>query len=435
MSAAQALAPPRAEALPRLLAGASPGGPAVSLDDHLLRYGPPPGARGLAGLVDAAGLRGRGGAGFPTGRKLAAVAGAGRRPIVVANGVEGEPVSSKDRTLMRHVPHLVLDGASLAAAAVGAREAIVAVGSGGRGHIDVLRAALAERRRRRVDRVSIRLEPVPQRFVAGEETALVSWLNGGPPKPTFTPPRPFERGVGRAPTLVQNVETLANVALIARYGPGWFRLLGTREEPGTALVTLGGAVAAAGVYEVPLGLPLPELLEWAGGATVPVRAFLVGGYFGTWVPAADALRCPLSDAGLASSGASLGARTIYALPERTCGLRQTARAASYLAGESAGQCGPCVHGLAAIAAALERLARPGADPADVRRVERWSGQVEGRGACRHPDGAVRLVRSALTVFADELERHVRGRCTAPQVTGHGAARAARSTGSSRGRHS
>jgi NADH:ubiquinone oxidoreductase subunit F (NADH-binding) len=411
-TALRAPAVPPASALPRVLAGLRPEGP-LPLDAHLARYGALPLSRGatdLIGLVEASGLTGRGGAGFPAGRKLRAVADAGRSSVVVANGVEGEPVSHKDKLLLRLAPHLVLDGAVLAAAAVGAREAIVTVGAGARREIGSVRAALAERGRR-VDRIKLSVVTVPEGFVPGEETALVSWLNGKPPRPTFTPPRPFERGVGGAPTLVQNVETLANVALVARFGSGWFRALGTREEPGTALVTVGGAVTRRGIYEIPLGLPLRDLVARAGGASEPLSAFLVGGCFGTWVPAEAALGARLLDGELRPLGASLGARAIVALPASSCGLRESARVARYLARESAGQCGPCVHGLAAIAAALERLAGGKAERDDRARIERWTGQVAGRGACRHPDGAVRLVESALRVFSEELDRHARGRCT------------------------
>ena len=411
LSAAPALG---AGSLPRLLAGARPDGRPLALREHLDRHGALPVQRGgqLIDLVESSGLRGRGGASFPTGRKLRAVADSRRRPVVLANGTEGEPICGKDKILLRHAPHLVLDGAVLAAAAVGAQEAIIAVGSHARGEVEIVQAALAERSARRLDPVLLRLATVPQGFVSGEETAVVSWLNGGPAKPTFTPPRPFERGVGGAPTLVQNVETLANVALIARYGADWFRGLGSDEEPGTALVTVGGAVRRPGIYEIPLGLPLAELVEWAGGLSAPVSSFLIGGYFGTWVGAADALRLALLDSDLAGVGASLGARGIFAFPEAACGIFETARVARYLAGESAGQCGPCVHGLDAIAGALERLAwGKRRDTRDRARVLRWAAQVDGRGACRHPDGAARFVTSALSVFGGELERHLRGRCS------------------------
>jgi NADH:ubiquinone oxidoreductase subunit F (NADH-binding) len=406
---------PGASALPRLLAGAH-GDRAVSLVEHLQRHGEVPlrprrgAADELIKLVEASGLQGRGGAAFPAGRKLRAVAAARGRPRVLANGAEGEPIGGKDEALLAYVPHLVLDGAAVAAAAVGAREATVAVGADHA--LAAVGAAIGERTRRRLDRVSFRLVRVPDRFVAGEETALVNLVNGGPAAPTFTPPRPFERGAGGAPTLVQNVETLAHLALIARFGADWFRALGTRAEPGSALVTLSGAVRQPGVYEIPLGLSLADLLAWAGGPSAEISAFLIGGYFGAWISAEEARTVALLDTDLRRVGAALGARAIFALPQSACGIVETARVARYLAQESAGQCGPCVNGLDAIASALGRLALAENDRLTPdARLERWLAQVQGRGACRHPDGAARLVESGLRVFAAERDRHARGSCS------------------------
>jgi NADH:ubiquinone oxidoreductase subunit F (NADH-binding) len=405
-----------ADALPRLFAGAVADRP-LTLAEHVDRFGRLPDASGrsrlerLIELLEEAGVTGRGGAGFPTGRKLRAVSSARRRAVVVANAVEGEPVSDKDKALLRHTPHLVLDGISLAASALDAHEAYIALAESAVLEHDAVRRALAERERNGVDSIPIRVARVPDGFVAGEETALVRAVGGGPAKPTFTPPRPFERGVGGAPTLVQNAETLAQLALVARFGSAWFRRHGTDAEPGTALVTVSGAVHRPGVYEAPLGLPLRDLLDWAGGATEPLSALLVGGYFGSWLGAEDALGLRLLDSDLRGAGASLGARAIVAFPRSACGLVETARVVRWLAGESAGQCGPCVFGLEAIADAFERLAahRPG--PADdVAQLERLAGQVSGRGACRHPDGTVRLVASALRAFAGEVEVHHGGRC-------------------------
>jgi len=363
----------------------------------------------LIDLVEASGLTGRGGAGFPTATKLRAVASRRGRKFVVANGTEGEPLSRKDKALLGCVPHLVLDGAALAATAVGVDEVVVAVGKGAVRERTALTQAVAERTRRGLDRIRFQIAAAPDGFVVGEETALISWLSGHAAKPTLVPPRPFERGMRGRPTLVQNVETLAQLALIARYGAEWFRELGTEDEPGSALVTLSGAVSRPGVYEVGLGMPVGELIEWAGGTAEPVSAYLIGGYFGSWVAAADAERAAMLDSQLMPLGASLGARTLFVLPVRVCGIAETARLARYLSGESAGQCGPCVHGLDAIAGGLEQLARP--ERADHSRLERWLGQVRGRGACRHPDGAVRLVASALDVFAREVELHAAGRCS------------------------
>jgi NADH:ubiquinone oxidoreductase subunit F (NADH-binding) len=391
--------------LPRLLASLRGDRCAIDLDSHLRLHGPTPAGRPeLVTLVEQSGLRGRGGGSFPTGRKLAAVASSGGRPLVVVNAVEGEPASGKDRTLVRYLPHLLLDGAVLAAEALGGREAIIAFGGPSDLELAALSAAISSRARRRVDR-RVELQPVavPRAFVAGEESALLRFLEGGPAKPTFGP-RPYERAV-----LVQNAETLAHLALIARFGPEWFRELGTPDEPGSALVTLSGAVTRPGVYEIELGTTIEHLLRLAGGASEPIRAVLVGGFFGTWLDA-DALDLPLLDATFAPRGASLGARAIVALPKDACGIVETARIARYLADQSAGQCGPCVYGLDSIASALARLAHGKADGrGDLRR---WVGLVRGRGACKHPDGAGGFVASALDCFADEVDRHLRGRCSA-----------------------
>ena len=374
----------------------------VSWATHLDRYGP------LAQLdmaeVERSGLTGRGGAGFPTAVKLAAVA-ARRAPVVVANGTEGEPVSSKDAVLMAFNPHLVIDGVVAAMAAVGADEACVAVSHRAGSAARVIEAALIERR---TDARRIRVVAVPDGFVAGEESALVHFLNGGEAKPTFTPPRPFERGVGGRPTLVQNVETLANLALVARYGADWFRAAGTDTEPGTALVTVAGAIHRPGVVEVELGVSLGAVVERCGGLAAPAQAVLVGGYFGSWI-GADALDLPLSNAALRA----LGARAIVVLPQDTCGVVESARVVRYLAGESAGQCGPCVFGLPAVADAFASIAagRPDAQTA-LERLPRLSAQIARRGACAHPDGALRFAGSALRVFAREIELHLGGQCSA-----------------------
>jgi NADH:ubiquinone oxidoreductase subunit F (NADH-binding) len=396
----------------RLLRGLHPDGRPVTIEEHLHLHGPPPGRldrRSLLDTVGRSGLRGLGGAGFPTVLKLRAVAGRRGGKVVLANGVEGEPPSGKDKVLLRHLPHLVLDGVELAAAAVGAEQAVVAVSLAASAELAVLERALSERGRS--DRVEIEAVAVPDAFVAGEETALVNAVSGGPARPTPTPPRPFERGIDGKATLVQNVETLAQLALIARRGPDWFREIGTRDEPGSVLVTLSGAVRLPGVYEVPLGTPLRELVAEAGGATKSPRAVLVGGYFGSWLDAETAFGCELSEASLSAAGAMLGARAIVVVPEGSCALAEVARVSRFLADESAGQCGPCVHGLDAIADAVASLSQSTSLDGELR-IRRWLEQIHGRGGCRHPDGAARFIGSALDVFADEVAVHTRGgHCT------------------------
>jgi NADH:ubiquinone oxidoreductase subunit F (NADH-binding) len=422
-SAAQGPAPraaaSRPDALPRLLPRGA--GQPESLRAHLSRLGFVPYRNGPGWLItelQAAGLTGRGGAAFPVHRKMAAVAGAGGRPLVVGNGAESEPASSKDVSLLWLAPHLVLDGLQLAAEAIGAQEAFLYVHEADRGPLgDGLRRALSERWSNRIDRIPVRLASAPGRFLAGQETAMVNVLGGGPPLPTYAPPRVFERGVGGAPTLVQNVETLAHIALIARFGPGWFRQLGTTAEPGTMLCTIHHADGTTGVTEVALGTPLPALLPAdlaprPAGRADGAQAVLVGGYHGSWLPAGRAASLTLDHAGLAAGGGVLGAGVIAALPASRCGLAETARVVRYLALESAGQCGPCLNGLPRIAGALAELAGPRPGRQVRADVERWATAISGRGACAHPDGSVRFVRSALTVFAAELGQHADGRCTA-----------------------
>ena len=174
------------------------------------------------------------------------------------------------------------------------------------------------------------------------------------------------------------------------------------------LVTVSGAVARPSVVEVALGTPLSDVVACAGGPTQPVKALLVGGYYGSWVNARTARSAPFSRAGLAGVGASPGAGVLVALPATACGLVETARVLAWFAGESAGQCGPCAFGLPALATTTVALVRGEARPADVERLRRWSGEIEGRGACRHPDGATALLRSALSVFADDAEVHAAG---------------------------
>ena len=393
----------------RLLAGMSPAGP-LAYDRHLAVHGPLPDAGSeLIAEVAAAGLRGRGGAGFPSAVKLAAVA-EGSRPVVVVNGTEGEPMSGKDRALLRRVPHLVLDGAQAAARAVGAKRVLVVASAAENA---VLAAALSERR----GGPRFTLTDRAPGYVAGEETAVLAHLEGRAPRPRVTPPRPAERGYRGRATLVQNVETLAHLGLIARHGADWFREVGTADRPGTTLVTLSGSVRRPGVYEVPSGITLGELQQLAHPSEA-VRALLVGGYFGAWLPS-DATGLALDDASLRPHAAAVGAGVIVVLGQQACPVAETARLTRYLAGESAGQCGPCVHGLGALAEVVERFASGRTSPGDGERLVRWIDMVRGRGACAHPDGAARMLSSAVREFRRELEDHAyRGhcaRCAAPST--------------------
>jgi NADH:ubiquinone oxidoreductase subunit F (NADH-binding) len=431
--AREASRPSDAPVLPRLLAGVHADGP-MSLARHLSVHGPLPPVRGgrgrrarehaeeLIGEVERAGLLGRGGAAFPTATKMRAVATRRGRAVVVANGSEGEPASAKDRTLLELAPHLVLDGAIAAAEAVGAGEAIICVcDSDGVGAPSVTRA-IAERAEHAPagPGPELTVRAVPAHYVAGQESALANFLGGGPSKPTFTPPRPFEQGVKGRPTLVDNVETLAHLALIARNGAPWFRQLGTPTQPGSTLVTLSGPVAEPGVYEIELGASLSSLVQAAGGIVSGVRGALVGSYAGAWIGREWLTGVALSSEHLAAHGATLGAGVVLLLSEHACPVAEVARLARWMASQSVRQCGPCVHGLDALAAAVAELAAGRSEKHAVHRIEYLASLTARRGACGHPDGAVNMVLSALETFEVDFAEHARhGHCErcsrAPEV--------------------
>ncbi|MBF6555203.1 MAG: SLBB domain-containing protein [Acidimicrobiales bacterium] len=393
-----------------------PGGrPAPDLAGHLAAHGPlaipirndPGWKAAVRRAVAESGLLGRGGAGFPAAAKWDAIDGGRHRPLVVVNAMEGEPASAKDRVLLGRAPHLVLDGAEVAAAVIGASEIAICVADHNDPAAASIEAAIAERRRAgmSVRRISVRRPPGG--YVTGEESSLVSWLSSGRALPFLRTDKSVPVTVGRGPALVHNAETLSQVALIARHGPAWSRGLGTTEAPGSTLVTVTGAVSSPGVLEVELGTPVADIVARAGADT-ELSAVLLGGYGGAWLDAAQ-LAVPYAPGPLSAAGASQGVGVIIALPRTSCGVAETARIVRYMAGESVGQCGPCIFGLPAIADDLEQLRSGRADAGVVDRIQMRAGTVEGRGACRHPDGVVRLVRSALVVFAADTLDHARGR--------------------------
>ena len=401
---------------PRLLPHAPRAGP-FGVEEHAARFGQLPfvghtlkDRAAFLAMVERSGLVGRGGAGFPAARKLMAIDGP--RPVIIANGTEGEPLSEKDKVLLSLSPQLVLDGTVLVAEALDALEAYVVVHPAVVGTV-----AAAAAQRRSVDNHGVKLTVLPgqDRYVAGEASALANYVENGVARPRPNPPRLVERGAWGRPTLVNNVETLAHIALLARYGAEWFRSAGTADEPGSILVTLRGAVRRPVVTEVEMGTPVRDLLALAGGPTGRLQALLIGGYFGSFVNVREALDRPYSRAGLTGLDADVGAGVVVAFDDQTCGVVEAARIASYLAGQSAGQCGPCVFGLAAVAEELDALAS-GHLIGGTARLQRWLAQVDGRGACHLPDGASRLVSSALRVFSDEVTAHVSGRCRARRET-------------------
>lgn len=386
----------------RLLAARDP-----SLDEHLRMFGPVP-AVALAELIsitERAGLTGRGGAGFPTARKLRAVSEGRDRPVVVGNAMEGEFLSDKDRTLLARSPHLVLDGLEMVGRALHGGKLVLATGD----RIDsgLVRSAVHARRS------SIDVRDLGGGFLGGQESALVSQLNRRPAVPQDPHTPVYARGVDARPTLVVNVETLAHLALVVRFGPDWFRSQGTPDDPGTFLVTLTGALRP-GVQEIARGSRLGALLEAAGADRARLSGVLLGGYHGTWLPP-QAFDVALSITELAAYGARPGAGIVHALDRTRCPLRVGADIMSYLARQTSGQCGPCINGMPRMAETLHRLAVPGADARLVGEVTRLRGLVTGRGACAHPDGSARFVMSTLSTFSEHVDAHLRGECHAAPV--------------------
>ncbi len=404
----------------------SPGGAAPATDcyrilghptdlaGHVDAFGPLPVPAGrnrnwrasFAAALEASGLSGRGGASFPTIIKLAVARAGGGGGVLIVNGMEGEPASDKDKVLLSRAPHLVLDGAQLMAAACDAKQIVVCVPTGRDAIAGAVSRAMAERAARAYGPVPESIVRPPDRFVAGEESALAQWVGTGRSLPTFRPDKGVPLRIGRRPTLVHNTETLAHVGMIARSGPEAFRAHGIAEEPGTTLVTISGAVAHPGVVEIDRGTALYDIVDRAT-PDGPMKALLVGGYGGTWVAPPD-FATPYASLSLRTVGASAGVGILVALGESACGVAETARIARYLAQQSSGQCGPCVHGLPAIADDLAHLAVGRPDAGLMSRLERRLAEVDGRGACRHPDGAVNMVRSALNVFGDDVSHHGRG---------------------------
>ncbi len=378
--------------------------PAHGWTDHLSRLGPlhPATAQRLGQRLDAAGLLGRGGAGFPTGRKVlavaAAVAGTRLPAVVVANCCEGDPTSYKDQVLISRSPHLVIDGAVAAAAAVGGDRIVLAAHANSAAH-RILAAALAERpgTGHEIDVVG-----VPHRYIASEATALVRFLNSGDARPAGKLLPIWERGVGGRPTLLDNAETLAHLALIARFGPAWFAAIGTPAEPGTTLVSIGGAVRRPGVVEVPHGAPLRDVLACAGAG--PTGWALLGGLAGRWVDLSRLGGVGYSTAELAAAGGTRGVGSIIVLPPAGCLLAETARILHYQAHAGARQCGPCMFGLPAIAGDMTALAA--GDRGALDRLRRRLPVINGRGACSHPDGAVALAASALSALTTQQSAHL-----------------------------
>ncbi len=386
----------------------------TTLGGHLTQWGGLPDWHGSSflGELERSGLRGQGGAWFPLAAKWRSLRTTRLRgPVVVANGAEGEPASGKDRLLVHLLPHLVLDGAAVAARTLGASQVYVHV------HADAvatMRRAIDERQQYGLDPVVPEVVVAPERYLAGQEAAVVNAIRGGKPAtPYFTGIRSVrDIGVAGRPTLVQNVESLAHVALIARFGAEWFRSAGTPDSPGTSLLTVTGRWREPRIVETRLGIPLGHLIGIGPADAGHIQGVLLGGYGGGWLPTAQALAMPLTEEEARRNGSSLGAGVVALVPSSACSMVEVSRVVRYMDGQKAGQCGPCVNGLDGLARSLELLAyQPGSLRGGVNSILALCDLVDRRGACGHPDGVARFVRSGLRVFADHAQLHLqRGPC-------------------------
>ncbi|HKT04272.1 MAG TPA: NADH-ubiquinone oxidoreductase-F iron-sulfur binding region domain-containing protein [Rugosimonospora sp.] len=358
----------------------------------------------LVALAEAMKLRGRGGAGFPFARKVRAVVDSARQRdadrIIVVNATEGEPASWKDKIMLLRAPHLILDGAAIAAAALQAAEIVIGVEESKVGTESMIRA-LAERRMP----APTRLVTMPARFISGEGGALVRGINGELPIPPGRKVRASDYGVDGLPTLLSNAETYAQLAVAARLGPAGYAAVGTAEEPGTVMLTIGGSAGYPSVVEAPAGVPLKEVLRMC---RAPIGAgVLVGGFHGKWISAEAAETASLSWEGMKAVGGGLGAGIILPLGDGTCPLGEATRVVHYLAGQSAGQCGPCRLGLPDVARAFASLADGSGGSSAMDAVRVATATVRGRGACSHPDGTAKFVLSALETFTEDIDAHLR----------------------------
>jgi len=345
-------------------------------------------------------LRGRGGAGFPAAIKLASAHR--RRAVVVVNASEGEPASRKDAALMSLAPHVVLDGAAAVAHALGTREVHIVVPSEFPSIGAGVEKALGERIAAG-ESLKWQIHDAAPWFVAGQAQAVLQLMAGRQNLPVTTWQPAAVSGHRRRPTLLSNAETFAHLGHLARVGADGYATYGTAVEPGTTLLTLRGDGWDPQVCEVAFGTPLTDIMTEVEMA----QPLLLGGYHGTWLKPAQMLGLAVSRLDIAAAGASLGAGVLLPLSGGSCPLVRTQELVEYLAGQSAGRCGPCLNGLPAMADALQDLVQRGGSR---RQVERMCGFVVGRGACAHPDGTARLVTSMLARFPEEVDSHSRGGC-------------------------
>lgn len=373
-------------------------------------------------LVEASGLRGRGGAGFPTGKKWRLTRHGGSTPrYVIANADEGDPGAYMDRALLESDPHSVLEGLILAAYAVGADRAYVFTRSEYPLAIVALRKAIEEAKRWRLlgdhilgSEFSLEVNIVRSAgaFVCGEESAMLHAMQNARGEPQPRPPYPAERGLWGRPTCVNNVETLANVPLIVARGPDWYRQCGTADSPGTKVFSLVGAVQRTGLVEVPLGTSLWEILEQAGGCErSATKALQIGGPSGGILPT-SLLDVPVDYEGLAQLGAIMGSGGLVVLGQGQCVVDTALYFLHFTAAESCGKCTPCRDGLTEAAALLEEISSGKGQEADLDKLEDLGRYVAKTSLCGLGKTAPNPLLTSMRYFHEEYAEHLAGHCPA-----------------------
>ena len=400
--------------------------PIISLDDYVTRGGGTgilearqASPQDIIEKVLASGLRGRGGAGFLTGRKWETVA-ANTSPTspatVIVNAAEGEPGTFKDRTILRRNPYVVVEGALLAARAVGADYVIFATKRAFEGEIDRVRDAIEEIRDAGwAEGVELAVFEGPDEYLYGEESALLETIDRGWPFPRVV--QVFRRGIRAglpdetqsAPALVNNTETLANVARIVGRGPAWFRTVGTEQSPGTIVCTITGDTRRHGVGEVRMGTPLREVIEEIGGGPRPGRTIkaVLSGVANGVIPAKH-LDTPVSYEGMNAIGSGVGSGGFIVFDDTTDMAAVAAGVARFLAIESCGQCSPCKLDGLAVAESLANVTGDRSKEHDLNVARRRLATVADRSRCFLATQQLNVVTSIFEHFGDELDAHVSG---------------------------
>ena len=365
--------------------------------------------------VTSSGLRGRGGAGFPVGRKWSVARETPNQPrYVVCNAGEDEPGSFKDRTLIEYRPHLVLEGTILAARTIDAGHAYFYINETYDDSIARMQTAIEEATTAGlIGSLEISIQRAPTVYVAGEDSAAIEVLEGKEPKPRQKPPYPASAGLFGKPTVVNNVETLANIPPILRKGASWFRSYGTAESPGTMIFCLGDEMKNPGAYELPLGTPLRKLYENEGGGLKngkKLKAVLPGGPSCAFITS-DQLDVPLDPESLKRAGTSLGCGVMRFYAEDTCMVDATLRIAQFFARETCGQCPACRMETTMLATMIERIHQGKGDAALFDQFQKIIDFNRGKGFCALINMPGPPIMSALRLFRDDFDYHLRhGSC-------------------------